>query len=108
MATMQQYCLKWKYHHNNLLQMFSQLLLNENFTDVMLACEGGRTLKAHKVVLSACSSYFEQLFLEFRERNPIVVLKDVSFADAQALVEFMYKGEINVTHVRTLLSSLST
>lgn len=42
------YCLKWKYHGNNLLHMFSQLLLNESFTDVLVACEG-KTIKCHKV-----------------------------------------------------------
>ena len=42
------YCLKWKYHPNNLLHMFNQLLLNETFTDVLVACEG-KTIKCHKV-----------------------------------------------------------
>lgn len=44
----QQYCLRWKYHHNNLQVMFSQLLERESFCDVTLACEG-KTLRAHKV-----------------------------------------------------------
>lgn len=48
------------------------------------------------MVLSACSSYFENLFTTFSERNQIVILKDTSYDDAVALVEFMYRGEINV------------
>jgi hypothetical protein len=44
----QQYCLRWKYHHNNLQVMFSQLLERESFCDVTLASEG-RLLRAHKV-----------------------------------------------------------
>nr|CAD7447076.1 unnamed protein product [Timema bartmani] len=93
----QQYCLRWKYHHNNLQVMFSQLLERESFCDVTLACEG-KTLRAHKVVLSACSTYFDMIFSQYEEKNPIVILKDVKFSDIKALVEFMYKGEINVDH----------
>ncbi|XP_021926075.1 uncharacterized protein LOC110832918 isoform X2 [Zootermopsis nevadensis] len=93
----QQYCLRWKYHHNNLQVMFSQLLERESFCDVTLACEG-KTLRAHKVVLSACSTYFDAIFSQYEENNPIVILKDVKFTDIKALVQFMYKGEINIDH----------
>ncbi|KAJ9592819.1 hypothetical protein L9F63_015510 [Diploptera punctata] len=93
----QQYCLRWKYHHNNLQVMFSQLLERESFCDVTLACEG-KTLRAHKVVLSACSTYFDAIFSQYEENNPIVILKDVKFTDIKALVEFMYRGEINIDH----------
>jgi hypothetical protein len=53
----QQYCLRWKYHHNNLQVMFSQLLERESFCDVTLACEG-KTLRAHKVS-SECLTYIK-------------------------------------------------
>jgi hypothetical protein len=33
------------------------------------------------------------------EKDPIIILKDVKFMDIKYLVEFMYKGEINVEHV---------
>lgn len=38
-----------------------QLLNHDDLTDVTL-CAGLRTIKAHRVVLSACSDYFKQLF----------------------------------------------
>jgi BTB/POZ domain len=50
-ADPQQYCLRWKYHHNNLQVMFSQLLERESFCDVTLASEG-KLLRAHKVCLN--------------------------------------------------------
>ena len=53
------------------------------------------------MVLSACSSYFEQLFINFSEPNQIVILKDTSFLDISAIIDFMYKGEINVSQVKT-------
>lgn len=91
----QQYCLRWNNHQSNLLCNFSRLLTSDAFTDVLLAAEG-RTLRAHKVVLSACSSYFEALFVAFDQPKQIVILKDTPYEDAVAIVEFMYKGEVNI------------
>ncbi|KAL1461546.1 hypothetical protein WDU94_013431 [Cyamophila willieti] len=101
--TSQQYCLRWKYHHSNLQLMFSQLLERESFCDVTLACEG-KHIRAHKVMLSACSTYFDAIFSQHIENNPIVVFKDVRFEDLKALVQFMYKGEIKIEN--TQLTSL--
>lgn len=50
------------------------------------------------MVLSACSSYFQSLFLDHPSRHPIVILKDVRFTELRTLVEFMYKGEVNVQY----------
>lgn len=51
-----------------------------------------------QVVLSACSSYFQTLFLDHPARHPIVILKDVRFSELRTLIEFMYKGEVNVEY----------
>ena len=56
------------------------------------------------MVLSACSSYFEQLFINFTEPNQIVILKDTSFLDISAIIDFMYRGEINVSQVIGILA----
>ncbi|XP_025270061.1 protein bric-a-brac 1 isoform X2 [Camponotus floridanus] len=92
------YCLRWNNHQSNLLGVFSQLLESESLVDVTLACTEGPSIRAHKVVLSACSSYFQALFLDHPNRHPIVILKDVRFAELRTLVDFMYKGEVNVEY----------
>lgn len=61
-----------------------------------LACDG-HSIKAHKMVLSACSPYFKQLFVDNPCQHPIVILKDVNWPELKSMVEFMYKGEINVS-----------
>lgn len=92
------YCLRWNNHQNNLLGVFSQLLQEESLVDVTLACSEGHSIRAHKVVLSACSSYFQSLFLDHPNRHPIIILKDVCFAELRTLVEFMYRGEVNLEY----------
>ncbi|KAL1517482.1 hypothetical protein ABEB36_001244 [Hypothenemus hampei] len=96
MMTMQQYCLRWNNHQPNFISVFSSLLNNESLVDVTLAAEG-KHLQAHKVVLSACSSYFQTLFTINPCQHPIVILKDVKFLDLKIMVDFMYYGEVNVS-----------
>lgn len=93
----QQFCLRWNNHKTNLLTVLGEQFRNEYFTDVTLACEGGSFIKCHKMVLAACSSYFQCLFSELDCRHPVVVLKDVRYAEIQAILEYMYKGEVSIT-----------
>lgn len=94
--TPQLFCLRWNNYQSNLTNVFDQLLQNESFVDVTLACADGHSVKAHKMVLSACSPYFQALFFENPCKHPIVILKDIKWTELKAAVEFMYKGEINV------------
>ncbi|XP_045761281.1 protein tramtrack, alpha isoform isoform X4 [Maniola jurtina] len=98
MAT-QRFCLRWNNHQTNMLSVFDQLLHAETFTDVTLAVEG-QLLKAHKMVLSACSPYFQALFVNHQEKHPIVILKDVPYSDMKSLLDFMYRGEVSVDQER--------
>ena len=91
----QQYCLRWNNHQHNLLSVFEDLLNHEAFVDVTLAVEGVQ-LKAHKMVLSACSPYFQSLLYNTPDRHPIVFLRDVRYHEMKALLEFMYRGEVSV------------
>lgn len=52
------------------------------------------------MVLSACSPYFQGLFINHPENHPIVILKDITFADMKSLLDFMYRGEVSVDQER--------
>ena len=54
----QRFCLRWNNHQSNFVQVFDQLLHDESFVDVTIAVDG-QLIKAHKMVLSACSPYFQ-------------------------------------------------
>ncbi|XP_055526783.1 protein bric-a-brac 1-like isoform X2 [Wyeomyia smithii] len=92
----QQFCLRWNNYQTNLTSVFDQLLQSESFVDVTLACDG-QSIKAHKMVLSACSPYFQTLFFENPCQHPIIIMRDVKWPELKAIVDFMYKGEINVS-----------
>ncbi|EFN84326.1 Protein tramtrack, alpha isoform [Harpegnathos saltator] len=95
----QRFCLRWNNHQSNLLSVFDQLLHDESFVDVTLAVEG-QLLRAHKMVLSACSPYFQALFIGHPDKHPIVILKDVPYVDMRSLLDFMYRGEVSVDQDR--------
>ncbi|XP_017771793.1 PREDICTED: zinc finger and BTB domain-containing protein 17 isoform X2 [Nicrophorus vespilloides] len=91
----QQFCLRWNNFQANITSQFETLRDDEDFTDVTIACEGQR-LQAHKVVLSACSPYFKELFKNNPCSHPIIFMRDVEAKHVVALMEFMYAGEVNV------------
>lgn len=60
MVDTQHFCLRWNNYQSSITSAFENLRDDEDFVDVTLACDG-RSLKAHRVVLSACSPYFREL-----------------------------------------------
>ncbi|XP_049857859.1 protein bric-a-brac 2-like isoform X2 [Schistocerca gregaria] len=96
MGSDQQFCLRWHNYQSNLLATLPQFLDSDNLTDVTLSA-GGRSIRAHKVVLSACSQYFNELFKVLHPiQHPVVVIPGTTFSDLCALVTFMYSGEVNI------------
>ncbi|XP_054281906.1 protein abrupt-like isoform X2 [Macrosteles quadrilineatus] len=91
----QQYSLRWNDFHASILSSFRHLRDEEDFVDVTLACDGC-SFTAHKVVLSACSPYFRSLLKANPCQHPIVILRDVREQDMEALLRFMYNGEVHI------------
>lgn len=56
----QEFCLRWNNHQSTLISVFDSLFQREMLVDVVLAAEG-RSIKVHRLVLCACSQYFEDL-----------------------------------------------
>ncbi|KAK9502396.1 hypothetical protein O3M35_011179 [Rhynocoris fuscipes] len=107
MGSTQHYCLRWNNYQSNMTSVFHNLLRTQAFVDVTLACND-QSLKAHKVVLSACSSYFQKLLLENPCKHPTIIMpQDVCFTDLKFIIEFVYKGEIDVSQAE-LQSLLKT
>lgn len=91
-----QFCLKWNNFQSSIITAFESLQNTEDLADVTLTCEG-ISVKAHKIILSACSPYFRTVFKENPCPHPIVILKDVFYIDLLAVLNFMYHGEVLVS-----------
>ncbi|XP_043242490.1 protein bric-a-brac 2-like [Amphibalanus amphitrite] len=92
----QKFCLRWDSYQSSITGVFDRLRRDGQLLDVTL-CAEGRRLKAHRVLLAACSPYLRDLLTETQCEHLVLFLKDTPAADLQALVEFMYSGVVNVT-----------
>ncbi|KAK3894146.1 hypothetical protein Pcinc_002087 [Petrolisthes cinctipes] len=87
--------LKWNNHGTTFFHVLSTIRRKESYCDVTLACEG-KFYPVHKLVLSTCSEYFEEIFNRTQCKHPVIVLKDVKHEELEALLNYMYLGEVNV------------
>ena len=91
----QQVCLRWNNFQSSLASTLEFMWDEESLVDVTLFCEGEQ-IRAHKVVLSACSSVFKTLLKNNSCPHPIIILHSVSLCDLEAILQFIYKGEVNI------------
>merc|ERR1712142_436568 len=94
---------RWNDFEANVSGAFRDLRAESDFFDVTLGCSdsSGRSLQAHKVILSACSSFFKGMLRQQAQSNPAhpnpyIYLRGVSYADLSSVLDFMYHGEVNV------------
>ncbi|XP_055304431.1 modifier of mdg4 [Sitodiplosis mosellana] len=95
MSSTQQFSLKWTNYTNHITNAFDSLRSKEDFCDVTL-CVEGRKIRAHKVLLSACSTYFKEIFKENPCQHPVIIFKNVKYDDLLSIVVYMYQGEVNI------------
>jgi len=89
------FCLKWNNFQQNISSTIRNLRLDLDFLDVTIFCKGTQ-VKAHKVILSACSNTFKAILKETPTPHPVIVLWDVESKDLAALLDFMYNGQVDI------------
>lgn len=88
-------CLRWDNFQSHMQTSFETHRVDAAFVDVTLV-SAGKTLHAHKMVLSACSPVFNNMLKENPCKHPIIVLHNVLYADLLSLISFMYRGEVDI------------
>ena len=88
--------LSWPDFETCTSSVFKDLLEDELFTDVTLACEDNKQIKAHKVILSSCSSFFKNIFINNSHKHMLIYLKGVKMAQLTPIIRFVYLGETEV------------
>ena len=63
---------------------------------VTLATDDGQNIKAHKIVLSAGSNFFADIFLRSDHSNMLIYLKGIHSARLEQVLDFIYNGEANI------------
>lgn len=91
----QSYHFKWNDYQNHLSDVVRQLLEEDCMIDVTLSAAGQR-LNAHRIVLCACSTLFQEVLSQVTEDCPTIILSDISPQDIKSIIEFIYHGEVRI------------
>ena len=85
-------------HPRNVFEYLNEMRQRGDLCDVTLLANT-EEIRAHKVVLAACSQYFEQMFIgEFAEPdNEPIFIEEVEEDALIALVDFAYTSRIKLT-----------
>ena len=68
----EKYNLTWHAYSDHLQEMLHGMMASQDFTDVTLVCNDQKKIKAHKVVLSACSPVFRNILSENNHPHPMI------------------------------------
>lgn len=88
--------LVWDEHLKSIGKLFEKLYEDEQMVDVTISCRDGN-IRAHKIVLSAASPYFQNVLNENPCKHPTLIMRGTSFLDMQKLIQYMYRGTIDVS-----------
>ena len=91
-----EFFLAWTDFHKNMATGFQQVLQNEEFVDVTLVSSDNVKIKAHKIVISTGSGFFRSVLSENTLHHPIIYLRGVTQEVLQALVDFLYLGQVKI------------
>ena len=94
----EKFCLKWNDFHSNASKSFGNLRNEEYLHDVTLVSDDHHQVSAHKLVLSACSEYFKNVFKKNNMPNAqtLLCLDGIAAEDLKNIMDYIYNGEVNI------------
>ena len=88
----EKYNLNWATYSDHLKEMLHDMMTSEELSDVTLICDDKIQFKAHKIVLSSCSSVFKNIIKNLPEKNSGIYLRGIQHQEMESILEFMYLG----------------
>jgi len=84
--------LTWHTFSSHGKDLFRELMETQAFSDVILVSDDQHQFRAHKFMLSSCSSVFQNL-LESNPQNMTIYLRGIHHQELQSILQFIYLGE---------------
>merc|ERR1712126_3020 len=92
----EKFSLKWNDFHSNVSRSFNLVRNEEYLHDVTLVSDDHNKVSAHKLVLSASSEYFRNIFKNISHSHPLLCLDGVSSEDLENIMDYIYNGEAQI------------
>ena len=96
----EKYNLNWHTYSDHLREMLHELMKSNQLTDVTLVCDDKVKIRAHKIVLKACSPVFENILENINSSESVVYLRGINHQEMESVLQFMYLGEATFYHDR--------
>ena len=93
---MDKWCMKWNEFDTNIREYLKILRQDQRLFDVTLVTDDGQHIQAHKIILSAGSHFFSDIFLKSNQTNMLIYLKGINSVQLEHLLDFIYNGEASV------------
>ena len=92
------FCLKWNDFQSNASKTFASLRDEDYLHDVTLVGDDNHEIFAHKLVLSACSEYFRNIFKNRKAKTEtlLLCLNGTTNKDLENILDYMYFGEVEI------------
>ena len=96
MTNSEKLCLKWNHFQENISKTFVTIREENDFADVTLTCKDGQPIDAHKLIMSASSSFFKNILIRNSHPHPLIYMTGLKSEDLLAIVKFLYYGTANI------------
>ena len=88
--------LKWNDFQSTVSNSFKVLREQKDFFDVTLVSDDEVQMASHKLILSACSSFFQSILKNNPHPNPIIYLHGIDSLNLGYILDYIYNGEVQL------------
>ena len=92
------YELQWNQFEKHVSNTFKKLRTEEYLYDVTLIGDDMVQINAHKLVMSASSEYFKNIFHQKKDIHPLICLAGLHSQQIRMILDFMYDGQVSLPH----------
>ena len=96
---MSTFSLGWNNFEESLANSLSSLRKEEHLFDVTFVTDDEKLVKAHKLVLSACSTFFQNLFKKSpgsQHQDSLIYSYGINSKNLNSIIEYIYNGQVEV------------
>merc|ERR1712142_158346 len=106
-GTSAEYCIQTEAFSSNLVKSLFDLKDSGELYDVTLVGDDGQLIKAHKLVLSASSPFFRNIFKLSSNAQSLFYIRGLSGNILSKIAQFLYTGEVKVEQscIKTFLDA---
>ena len=85
------YTLHWHTYSDHLRDILKEMSSDDSFADVTLVTDDKKQIKAHRNILSACSSVFKEIWQINSDNNhQVIYLRGIQYLEMESILQFIY------------------